>query len=103
MTAAAPNSTPAPETEAWWHNPPPSPLPADAPQPWHDLWASVRLIHQRAPETFAHAYRAGVDPEELVSIQLVSPKDLNWPMPRMAFGGTYVNPARTFGPNGEVR
>ena len=102
MTAALPNSTPAPDAEAWWTNPP-TPLPADAPQPWQDLWASVRFIHERAPETFLHAYRAGVDPRTLVMIQLTSPKDHHWPMPRMAFGGSPIAPERIVGPGGEVR
>lgn len=81
---------------------PPNPLPDDAPQAWQDLWISTRRCHPNAPKTFLHAYQAGVNPEELVNILLVSPKDHYWLMPRMAFGGTWKKPERVFGPTGEV-
>jgi hypothetical protein len=81
---------------------PPNPLPADAPQPWHDLWVSVRLVHERAPEAFLHAWQAGVDPSGLVWLQLAAPEGTDWPMPRLAFCATFQGPARVFGPDGEV-
>lgn len=81
---------------------PHNPLPAAAPQPWHDLWASVCLIHPRAAETFAHAYSAGVDPEDLCLVQLQAHKDTIQAMPRLWFGESHLHPCRIFGPCGEV-
>lgn len=92
------NSTPVPIA----HLQPPNPLPTKASQAWQDLWQSVMFTHPRAAETLMQAHAAGVEPTELVFIQLCAPKDQHWPMPRFGFGGTYVSPARVFGPNGEV-
>lgn len=93
------NSTPVPVAQAI----PQSPLPARACQAWHDLWASVCLIHPDAPRAFSAAYSAGVDPSSLCLVQLVAPKDRVQAMPRLWFGEGLKSPCRIFSPVGEVQ
>lgn len=92
------NSTTVPSA----HFPAPIQLPSNASPAWRDLWQSVGFMHPRATEAVLQAYKAGVDPSDLVTVQLCSPKHQIWAMPRLGFGGSAIEPDRLFGPNGEV-
>lgn len=83
MTAAAPNSTPAPE------------IPAD----WLELWESARWIHPDSEPAMRHAIAAGMDPRQLRLIQLADQEGEAAPM---FWFGPELKGCRIFNPTGEL-
>lgn len=89
MTALLADSTPARPAL------PPCPEQADHGPQWRELYESLILTHPRVHEALESAWAAGVDPQDLVAIQ-IGPKRAPYTLPRLTFGD------RVFSPAGEV-
>lgn len=91
------NSIPVPEL-------PICPLPANAPQAWHDFWQQMIFVAppEKGSAAVMNAYVSGVFLEDLCTIQLSCPKDRIQAMPRLWFGDHHWAPCRIFSPSGEV-